>query len=231
MKELITSEEPKSAQPASRKTESLTAIVREQIEQKIFNGEFKAGERLIENTLATNLNVSRGPIREATRQLAEAGLLTIIKNRGVFVRKVSLEEVLNLYDVRSGLARVAGRLAALRATPEQIEGLWGIWEKMESTRKARQTDDYYELNIRFHAALIEATANPRLIDLHQMTESELHLYTRWGVSGAKRLDQSNLEHQQILECITKGDEWDAAQAIENHVLNGKQRMLDSLGWK
>lgn len=228
MNEIIQSEEPKSAQPASRKNESLTTMVRERIEHMIFSGDFKSGDRLIENTLATELNVSRGPIREATRQLAETGLLTIIKNRGVFVREVSLKEGLNLYDVRSGLARVAGRLAALRATPEQIAGLWVVWEKMESTRKARQTDNYHELNRRFHSALVEASANPRLIDLHQMTERELHLFTLWGISGAKRLDQSNLEHKQILECISEGDEWDAARAFENHVLNGKQRMLDSL---
>ena len=62
-----------------------------------------------------------------------------------------------------------------------------------------------------------------------MTDRELHLFSHWGVIAAKRLDQSNIEHRQIIECIEKGDEWGAARAFENHVLNGKQRMLDSLG--
>jgi DNA-binding GntR family transcriptional regulator len=211
------------------KKASLTATVRERIEQKIASGEFKPGDSLIESSLATELNVSRGPIREATRQLAETGLLTIIKNRGVFVREVSLEEALNLCDLRSGLARVAARLAALRATPKQIDELWEYWEEMESNRKARQTHDYHELNDRFHSAIIEASGNSRLLLLHKMTDRELHLFSHWGVIAAKRLDQSNIEHRQIIECIEKGDEWGAARAFENHVLNGKQRMLDGLG--
>ena len=211
------------------KKESLTTTVRESIEQKIYNGDFKPGDSLIESALATELNVSRGPIREATRQLAETGLLTIIKNRGVFVREVSLEEALNLCDLRSGLARVAGRLAALRATPKQIDELWELWEEMEHNRKARRTDDYHEWNDRFHSAIIDASGNARVLDLQHMTDRELHLFSHWGVIAAKRLDQSNIEHRQIIECIEKGDEWGAARAFENHVLNGKQRMLDSLG--
>jgi DNA-binding GntR family transcriptional regulator len=211
------------------KKASPTATVRERIEQKIASGEFKPGDSLIESSLATELNVSRGPIREATRQLAETGLLTIIKNRGVFVREVSLEEALNLCDLRSGLARVAARLAALRATPKQIDELWEYWEEMENNRKARQTDDYHEQNDRFHSAIIEASGNSRLLVLHKMTDRELHLFSHWGVIAAKRLDQSNIEHRQIIECIEKGDEWGAARAFENHVLNGKQRMLDGLG--
>ena len=92
----------------------LQAMVRDRIEHMILSGELKAGEHLNENALAAELNVSRGPIREATRSLADAGLLTIMRNRGAFVREISLEDVLHVYDVRAGLASVAGRLAALR---------------------------------------------------------------------------------------------------------------------
>lgn len=208
---------------------SLTAMVREAIEGKIARGEVRPGDSLIESTLATELNVSRGPIREATRQLAETGLLTVIKNRGVFVREVSLEEALNLCDLRSGLARTAARLAALRATTEQIDELWEIWEEMETNRKARESSDYHDHNDRFHNAIINASGNSRLVELHKMTDRELHLFSYWGVIAAKRLDQSNVEHRVIIECIEKGDEWGAARAFEKHVLNGKQRMLNSLG--
>src|SRR5687767_10352060 len=113
------------------KPESLTRAVREQIEAMILRGEIAAGERLNENALATKLKVSRGPIREATRLLAEAGLVTMIHNRGVFVREIKLEEVLHVYDVRAGLAHVAGRLAALRASKAQLAELRGLWGEME----------------------------------------------------------------------------------------------------
>ncbi len=214
-----------------KNTETLTAIVREKIEQMILGGQIKAGERLTESALAGQLNVSRGPIREATRLLAEAGLVTMVRNRGAFVREVSLEDILHVYDVRAGLARVAGRLAAMRATSDQIAELKALLEGMESARVVRDTDTYIEINRRFHAKIVESTANPRLIDFHQTTERELFLFTRRGVLGPRRLDRSNREHELILEALAKGDELGAARAFENHVLTGKQRMLDTLSWR
>lgn len=211
--------------------QTLTVVVREKIEQLILSGQIKAGERLTETALANELNVSRGPVREATRLLAEAGLVTMVRNRGAFVREVSLEDVLHVYDVRAGLARIAGRLAALRATSDQIVELKELLDRMEDARVARDTDTYVEFNHSFHVKIVEMTANPRLIDFHQTTERELALFTRRGVLGPKRLDRSNREHKQILAAISKGDELAAARAFENHVLVGKQRMLDTLSWR
>ncbi|MFM7181750.1 MAG: GntR family transcriptional regulator, partial [Verrucomicrobiales bacterium] len=108
-----------------------TSVVRDRIEAMILRGELAAGERLNEIALAAKLDVSRGPIREATRQLAEAGLLTVVHNRGAFVRQIKLEEVLHVYDVRAGLAHVSGKLAALRATRTQVAELRPYWQQME----------------------------------------------------------------------------------------------------
>ena len=110
------------------KPESLARPVREQLEGMILRGELRAGERLNENALATKLNVSRGPVREAARLLSEAGLVTVIHNRGVFVREIKLEEVLHVYDVRAGLAggaqpsRVAPGLVGRPKLPRVMAG-------------------------------------------------------------------------------------------------------------
>lgn len=218
---------PVSAEPV--KSESLTRAVREQIESMILRGEIAAGERLNENALATKLNVSRGPVREATRLLAEAGLVTMIHNRGVFVREIKLEEVLHVYDVRAGLAHVAGRLAALRATPAHVAELRGLWDRMEHAIAEQNPDSYYDLNRTFHARIVEISKNPRLIDFHATTERELFLFLRRGVAGSSRPRMSNQQHLQILDAIAAGDEVAAAQAFETHIITGKQRMLDSLG--
>ena len=209
----------------------LTATVRERLEQMILGGRIKAGERLTETALANQLNVSRGPVREATRLLAEAGLVTMVPNRGAFVRKVSLEDVLHVYDVRAGLARAAGRLAAMRITADQLAGLKDLLNRMESARMSLDSDAYIEANRAFHAGIVEATANPRLADFHQATERELFMFTRRGVLGQRRMDQSNKEHARIMEALAGGDEQNAACAFENHVLAGKQRMLDTLSWR
>ena len=216
------------AEPLPERTGSLTTIVREKVERMILSGELASGERLNENALAARLNVSRGPLREATWSLEQAGLVQIVRNRGVFVRKISLEDALHIYDVRSGLARVAGRLLASRITAEQIAVLDGLYEDLERARRNQDQSAYNEGNRQFHTRLVGFTGNERLIGYHETTEKELRLFVRRGVLGPARLRVSNREHRQILDCIVKGDDEGAADAFERHILNGKRRMLDSL---
>ena len=210
------------------KSESLTRAVREQIEGMIMRGEIGTGERLNEIVLATKLRVSRGPIREATRLLAEAGLVTMIHNRGAFVREINLEEVLHIYDVRAGLAYTAGRLAAIRTGEAQVAELRQLWQQMESATVSKNSDAYYAINRTFHAKIFEFTGNPRLIEFNDITEREVFLFLRRGVVGPVRPKISNKQHLEILEAIAAGDELAAARAFESHVATGKQRMLDSL---
>jgi predicted transcriptional regulator len=136
----------------------------------------------------------------------------IVRNRGVFVRKISLEEALHLYDVRSGLARVAGRLLAGRVTVKQIAVLNSLYEDLERAREAQDQAAYNEGNRQFHASLLDFTGNRRLISYHETTEKELRQFVRRGVLGAARLRISNREHKHILDCIAAGDDEGAAAA-------------------
>ncbi|HWI14588.1 MAG TPA: GntR family transcriptional regulator, partial [Burkholderiales bacterium] len=108
----------------------LGSAVRERIEQLVLTGAIPAGERVNELKLATQLDVSRGPVREALRALERAGLLVAIPNRGFFVRKVALEDALDLYDVRAGLGRAAGKLAARRVSQAQLAKLRATHRRM-----------------------------------------------------------------------------------------------------
>ncbi|HEU5176090.1 MAG TPA: GntR family transcriptional regulator, partial [Burkholderiales bacterium] len=92
--------------------ESLTSLVQREIERRILAGELTPGAKLNEAELAAALGVSRGPLREAFRALAQAGLVHTEKNRGVFVRQVSLEEANEIFEVRAALEREIGALAA-----------------------------------------------------------------------------------------------------------------------
>ena len=217
-----------SAADADTRRESLAIMAREEIERRILTGKVRAGERLNENALAAKLNISRGPLREAARSLEQLGLVEIVRNRGVFVRRISLRDALDVYDVRAGLARVAGRLAARRVSTAQLDGLEGLHEQMEETRRHHDSDAYYEVNQQFHARLFEVAGNARLASIHEATEKELQLFLRRGVLGSARLKTSNLEHRRILDAIRDGDEEEAARTFERHCLRGKQRMLDSL---
>ena len=221
-----TVESSDTAAAEAPKLESLTRTVREQIEGMILRGEVAAGERLNEAVLAAKLNVSRGPVREATRLLAEAGLVTAIHNRGVFVRQIKLEEVMHIYDVRAGLASVAGRIAARRATKDQIAELRGLWQAMENAIASENSDAYYDLNRDFHTRIVAISNNSRLIDFTAITEREVFLFLRRGATSRPRM--SNQQHLEILNAIAAGDEAGAARAFETHIITGKQRMLDTL---
>src|SRR6266446_1724794 len=89
---------------------SLSGVVQHEIERAILSGELPAGTHLNENALATKLGVSRGPVREACRALAELGLVQLIPNRGVFIRHMNQADAQEVYDLRAGLIGLAGSL-------------------------------------------------------------------------------------------------------------------------
>src|SRR2546426_10447260 len=102
---------------------SLTTLVQQEIARLIETGELSAGDKLNEWSVAERLGVSRGPVREAFRALAETGLLRMEKNRGVFVRQVSIKEADEIYEVRAALDQLVGRRLAEIIRPEQFKEL------------------------------------------------------------------------------------------------------------
>jgi DNA-binding GntR family transcriptional regulator len=111
-----------SALPAPA-SQGLRRMIAAQLRQLIYGGEFKAGDRLNEAALAVRMGTSRGPIREAIRILAGTGLVTPVVNRGVFVRQVSLREILEIYDLRALVFGFAAEAAARHITDDYVKEL------------------------------------------------------------------------------------------------------------
>jgi DNA-binding GntR family transcriptional regulator len=202
--------------------------VREHIKNMIHQGEVRPGERINEQALAQRLQIGRATAREALRSLEQAGLVRIIPNRGAEVRKLSLEDALHLYDVRAGLAHASGRLIALRIGQEDEEKLLSLLAEMETAVEGRNHEKYQRLNATFHEVLMQTTRNPRLIAMNDAVENELKLYLRKGVFTLAQIRVSCLEHRKILEAAMSGKAEAAGDAFEQHILTGKQRMLDTV---
>lgn len=202
--------------------------IRNQVRAMIAAGTLKPGERVNEQALAAQLGVGRNSAREALRSLERSGLVRITPNRGAEVCKITLEEALDLYDVRAGLMRIAGRLAASRLTSAEDAALCDLVQAMGEAVAARDGLRYAEQNTTFHRQLMAATRNSRLIDVNARIEDELSLYLPKGVYTIAQMQGSLLEHQRILEAVRNGRCAEAAEAFESHVLNGKQRMLDTV---
>ena len=197
------------------------------VAQWILTGELSAGEKLTEQELAARLGVSRGPVREALRALAEAGLIQIEPNRGAFVRKIDLNEAIEIHDVYSALEELAARSAARSLSGAQAKELKALVEAMDAAAEAEDLDRYYALNLSFHQRLVEASGNRRLLSIYNRLLNELHLLRRFGLMQRGQMQRSNHEHHQILEKVSAGDPEGAAEAMRRHTGERRRQMLAS----
>lgn len=211
------------------RSQSLATLVQRELERSILAGELAPGDKLTEETVAARLNVSRGPVREAFRALESAGLVVTEKNRGVFVRQVSLSEADEIYELRAGLDELIGRLAAARARPQQVTELRELLARMQKAARAKNVDQYYPLNVRFHERLAELTGNRTLLVHYRRLVNELHLYRRQTLArGNDSFPTSMAEHAAIVEAIAKGDGERAAKLLYEHAMESRQRLHAAL---
>lgn len=200
--------------------------LRAQLERMILSGELEPGDRLNELSLAARFGIGRAHLREAVRALEEARLVQVIANRGAQVRKLDLPEALELFDIRAGLARSAGRLAVLRGARAQIKEIQDAHRHMSAAAGRGDLARFQELNLRFHALLFDAAANARLRDLDLTVRNEMQLYIRKNVSSEAQLRVSCEEHGKIVSALVAADAGACATAFEDHILNGKRRLMD-----
>src|SRR6202035_2950474 len=122
---------------------SLPGLVQAEIEQLILRGELAIGQRINERDLALRFGMSRGPIREALRALEESRLVRSEKNRGVFVREISVAEADEIYDVREALDQLIGQRVAERATADQLGALGSVIADMDDAMAKHDIKTYH----------------------------------------------------------------------------------------
>lgn len=210
---------------AQMREHSLSGVVRHEIERLILSGELPTGMRVNENAIALRLGVSRGPVREACRALVELGLLDLIPNRGVFVRRMDRHDVEEVYDLRAGLTGLAGSLLASRITDADIDRLRGLVEQMDKAAAAGDFRTFYPVNLEFHDVILQLTGNGRLIKSYRALVKEFQLFRTHGLVQSDALRESNQEHHAILAALQQRDSVAAYEASFRHVQHGKQRMF------
>jgi DNA-binding GntR family transcriptional regulator len=208
---------------------SLPGTIAEQIRQLIYAGEFKAGDRLNEAALALRMGTSRGPIREAIRILAGTGLVNSVMNRGVFVRQVSVSEMLEIYDLRALIFGFAAERAADHVTDADRRKFESLLDGMDHACQAGNNDLYYNLNLQFHALVLTLAHSQRAQRQYDDYVKELHLFRRQNFNKPGNMRNSNVEHRRIYEAISKGAKAKARAQAESHIQAGRQRLLAMLG--
>ena len=221
-----------SAQPASAiallRTHSLASLAHHELERRILAGDLPSGAKLNEADVAAQLGISRGPVREAFRALEESCLVRVEKNRGVFVRQVSIEEADEIYDVRASLDAMIGRRVAEVATAEQLAALKALISRMETAAAAGDTAAYYAVNIAFHDSLAQFSANAKLLEIYRKLVNELSLYRRKTIERRQGaiLPASVREHRKIVEAIVARNAELAGRLMYEHAMGSRARMHD-----
>ena len=207
---------------------SLTSVLEREIENLIFSGELPPGERINEIRLSKRFGTSRGPIREATRSLEGKGLVEVLRNRGVFIRRLTLHEALEIYDLRCALFGLAGRLLAARMNDGLLEHLTDLLRQMDEFAEERNFDSYYPLNLAFHNFIVENAGNATLAAEYHGMVKKLHLFRARSLVQGGGLAVSNREHGEIVDALASGDIERAQAACWRHVERAKHRLLASM---
>lgn len=205
-----------------RRANTLSSLIADKIEGFILSGALSAGDRINEVTLAREMGVSRGPIREASRLLSSKGLVEIVANKGAYVRRISREDLLEIYDLRAVLTGHACQLAA-QSGAKGVAALKALHEKMNAAAEVEDAAVYYKLNLKFHDELINMARSVKLKAMLDALIKEAHLFRQLSLIRHPDMAQSNREHGEIMDAIANGDGEAARTLGEAHVRAGKQR--------
>ncbi|MET0963014.1 MAG: FCD domain-containing protein [Noviherbaspirillum sp.] len=211
--------------PQKKPEQGLPLAIAEELKHLIFAGEIEPGERINEAALALRMGISRGPIREAIRILTGLGIVTSVLNKGVFVRKISMREMLEIYELRALVFGFAAQRAAENITDEHRAEFQRLLTQMDEATEANDGGRYYDLNLEFHALILRLSGNSRAQQAYIDYVNELHLYRRRYFNAPGNMRKSNAEHRLIYEAIASGSAGKSRIMAERHVLSGRQRLL------
>ena len=204
---------------------SLSRHVQLELERLITEGELQPGERLNEVALARQLGVSRGPVREAARALEKSGLLTVIVNRGAFVRALTLDEAMDIYELNAVIFGLAAGQLAVSITAAQALELRALVDGMDSAGAAGDPDAFFELNVRFHQDIMSFARNRQAEAVYSDFTKKLLLFRRRSFDREGNMQQSNGEHRALLQALAAGQSALARERAEHHARAGRARFL------
>lgn len=193
------------------------------IRDMILKGELTPGEKLLQEKLALQLGVSRTPLLKALQMLEYDYLVESIPRRGMFVKKLSLSDMIDIYDVREGIECVAVRLVSERITPEGLNQLKALWKPYLSMKNIDQKA-YRKTDERFHSMILELSRNQLL----QKTYSKSLVEARVIQLGLQRPPEETLrEHLALIEQIEKGNAEQAELIMKGHIRQSKEIMIQN----
>jgi len=178
----------------------------------------RAEIRLDERQLASDLGVSRTPVREALAQLEREGFLRSVPRRGIYVVRKTRAEVIEMITAWAALESMAARLVTQNASDDEIAGLRRMFATFDDGHVAAKLDEYSEVNILFHQAIIRMSKNRVLIDMAENLFTHMRMIRRKTIGEMDRAVRSIRDHMNIIEALEARDTKRAEELVRSHAL-------------
>lgn len=196
---------------------TLNERVYRQIRQAVITGEIPTRMRLDEQSLATEMGVSRTPIREAIGKLTKEGLVEHRPYQGNFVRTFSARQVNDLYEVRKTLEALAVRLAVPRLTPDDLSALGVILDEVRAALDASDMVAYAEADRRFHSAVADCSGNETLVESLDRLGLQIQLVRTVANHDPATVARTAHQRPEILAALEAHDTARAVWLMEEHI--------------
>jgi GntR family transcriptional regulator of gluconate operon len=207
--------------------ESLTGLAYESIRESILDGRYRMGEHVVESTVAEELGISRGPVREALKRLTQEGLAVEYPRRGTFVRTITARDFIDIYNVRLAVESAAARLATRHGT--SLDRVESTIQKMSAAASRGNIARTVSLEMQVHREICLASDNPFLLSVLQTLQGPMHLALGLDDAAYDNLEDITTEHTVLLEALRSGDPEVAAAAIQQHIVSTVGPVLRRLG--
>lgn len=196
----------------------------EYIRERILDGTYKGGMKIVEERLASEIGVSRTPIREAIKRLEQEGL---IKNKQIY--HPTVQDLIYIYEIRIALESFAAKRAALTMSKESLEALEHTIKESRHLLSEGQSINIYQVNQHFHELIIKESQNPILIDHLKKTQIIFYMFSlRLDLYNRPQLIE---EHEEIYEAIKNRDSQLAEELMSQHLYKDMNFTLEIIGRK
>jgi DNA-binding GntR family transcriptional regulator len=211
-------------------TPALWESVAGRIREAILAGELEPGSKLIETELAERFGTSRGPVREAIRELAREGLVTELPRRGTLVSTLTAEDLAEVYAVRQALEVAASAVVIARARDEELETVEGHLRALESPPAGAGYLDQAVHDLAFHRSIVALAGNGRMAAMYEQMLQQTMLLLRIAAQENRglRTDLRRAAHRDILRALRDRDRDAARAALEAHYRYAEERLFPSV---
>lgn len=192
-------------------------VVYESLRKTIISGVIPVGERIIEKEFAEKLNISRTPVREALRMLEMEELVEYLPRVGVVVKRISVEDVIEIYKIRHNLEVLASVTAMENITESEIKDIEDLLDLTEQKNREGDVKEVIRLFGVFNSKIYEASKMKRLAGMISKLNEYLQRFRNISISENERREKALREHREILKAIVEKDKESIDGIIKKHL--------------